>query len=152
MAISINSVNLTGRLVRDPEIRVDNKSQKTCARITLALDRGRDSSGNDLGADFPLVVFWGGIADNIEKNLKKGMLVSVTGRIRTGSYVNRDGAKIYFTEISGTNIVYLNPRDTSGSYEDAPSAAAVTGQTHMSQTQMDGIEGFSLLGEDDMPF
>lgn len=149
MALSINQVNITGRLVRDPEIRVDNKSQKTCARITVALDRGRDSNGNDLGADFPLVVFWGGIADNIEKYLKKGMLVSVTGKIRTGSYVNKDNVKVFYTEIAGSNIVYMNPKESSGEYSNAPSASAVTGEAHMSQTR---VEGFEQLNDDDIPF
>lgn len=95
----MNKVILMGRLTRDPEVRwtQQNSSQEQMciARYTLAVDR-RTKDG---GADFPQIVAFGKAAEFAEKYFKKGTKLVVTGRIQTGSYTNRDGVKVYTTEV-----------------------------------------------------
>lgn len=95
----MNKVIIMGRLTRDPEVRYSprgNSQEEICiARYTLAVDR----RGKDAGADFPSVVAFGKAAEFAEKYLRKGTKVVLTGRIQTGSYTNRDGVKVYTTDI-----------------------------------------------------
>ena len=88
-----------GRLTRDPEIRwtqAGNSQEQMCiARYTLAVDRRQ----KDAGADFIPVVAFGKAGEFTEKYFKKGTKLVVTGRIQTGSYTNKEGAKVYTTEI-----------------------------------------------------
>lgn len=153
MALSINRVLISGNLVRDPEVRYESKSQKACARVTVALNRGRSASGDELGADYPQAVFWGGLAESIEKYARKGMLVTIEGRIRTGSYVSqKTGDKVYYTEIAGDKIQFFRPREEEKAkgetYGEAPTAADVTGSdAWSSQTRMEDFEQ-----ADDIPF
>lgn len=86
-----------GRLARDPEIRKGKTSkgeEMLVARYTLAIDR----RGKDAGADFISCVVFGKGAEFAEKYLRKGTKIAVTGEIRTGSYQNKDGQKVYTTD------------------------------------------------------
>ena len=98
----MNKVILMGRLTRDPETRYTNgDKQIAISRYTLAVDRKFSRGGNNEGnnADFiPCVVFGKG-GEFAEKYLKKGTKIAVTGRIQTGSYTNKDGDKVYTTEV-----------------------------------------------------
>ena len=149
--MAINRVVISGNLTRDPEVRYTSDGM-CCARLTVALNRDRGKNGEDRGADYPQAVFWGKLAESIEKYVAKGMLVTVEGKIRTGSYKSRQtGQTVYFTEIAGDRIAYHRKRDEDAAakaeYKDAPSAADVTGSDDWSsQTQM----GFSR--DDDIPF
>lgn len=95
----MNKVILCGRLTRDPEIRWtqsgNSQDQMCIARYTLAVDRRQ----KDGGADFPTIVAFGKAAEFAEKYFKKGTKLIVTGRIQTGSYTNKDGAKVYTTDV-----------------------------------------------------
>lgn len=94
----MNKAILMGRLVRDPEIRKSKTSkgeEMLVARYTLAIDR----RGKDAGADFISCVVFGKGAEFAEKYLKKGTKIAVTGEIRTGSYQNKDGQKVYTTDV-----------------------------------------------------
>ena len=101
----MNKVILMGRLTRDPEIRYSaGDSSMAIARYTLAVDRRfarRDQgNGNDQQtADFIGCVAFGRSAEFAEKYFRQGMRVVVTGRIQTGSYTNRDGVKVYTTDV-----------------------------------------------------
>ncbi len=98
----MNRVILMGRLTRDPDIRYSTGDSGTAvARYTLAVDR-RFSRRNDEGgqtADFIGCVAFGKSAEFAEKYLHQGTKILVTGRIQTGSYVNRDGQKVYTTDV-----------------------------------------------------
>ena len=98
----MNKTILMGRLTRDPEIRYTQGDNSMCiARYTLAVDRRfaqRDESGNT-PADFIPCVAFGKSGEFVEKYLKKGMKIAVTGRIQTGSYTNKEGVKVYTTEV-----------------------------------------------------
>ena len=98
----MNRVILMGRLTRDPEVRyTQGDNPMAIARYTLAVDRRFSRGGNNDGnnADFIPCVVFGRSAEFTEKYLKKGTKIAVTGRIQTGSYTNRDGAKVYTTEV-----------------------------------------------------
>ena len=94
----MNSVVLIGRLTRDPEVRYTSQSQMAVCSFTIAIDRP-SRQGEERKADFPRITVFGKQAENCEKFLKKGRLVGIQGRIQTGSYTNKDGAKVYTTEV-----------------------------------------------------
>ncbi|MCD8075361.1 MAG: single-stranded DNA-binding protein [Lachnospiraceae bacterium] len=98
----MNKVILMGRLTRDPEVRYSaGENSSAYARYTLAVDRRfrREGNNDQQTADFiPCVVFGRG-AEFAEKYLRQGTKIVVTGRIQTGSYTNRDGQKVYTTDV-----------------------------------------------------
>ncbi len=95
----MNKVILMGRLVRDPDIRYSNGENATAvARFTLAVDR-RFKRDGEQNADFINCISFGKSAEFAEKYLRKGIKLVVTGRIQTGSYTNRDGNKVYTTDV-----------------------------------------------------
>lgn len=87
----MNVCILIGRLTKEPDVRAGQDGKKT-ARYTLAVDRGES-------ADFISCVTFDRGAEFAERYLQKGTKVAVTGRIRTGSYTNRDGQKVYTTDV-----------------------------------------------------
>lgn len=93
----MNKVILIGRLTRDPDIRQSGETE--VARYTLAVDRRRRANEGDPSADFISCVAFGKSAEFAGQYLHKGMKIAVTGRIQTGSYTNKDGQKIYTTDV-----------------------------------------------------
>lgn len=94
----MNKVILMGRLTRDPEVRyTPGKNSFAIARYTLAVDRKIRKDG-DATADFINCVVFGRSAEFAEKYFRKGLKITIEGRIQTGSYTNRDGQKVYTTE------------------------------------------------------
>ena len=95
----MNKVILTGRLTRDPEVRYGAGENSTAvARYTIAVDR-RFKRDGEQSADFISCVTFGRNAEFAEKYLRQGTKIVLTGRIQTGSYTNRDGQKVYTTDI-----------------------------------------------------
>lgn len=92
----MNKVILVGRLTRDPEVR--NSGETVVARYTVAVDR-RFKRDNEPTADFIPCVVFGRSAEFAEKYFRQGMRVSVSGRIQTGSYTNKDGMRVYTTDV-----------------------------------------------------
>ena len=96
----MNKVILMGRLTRDPEIRyTSGENQTAVARYTLAVDRRFKRQGDEQTADFINCVAFGKGAEFVEQYLHQGIKIIVTGRIQTGSYTNKDGQKVYTTDI-----------------------------------------------------
>lgn len=98
----MNKVILMGRLTRDPEVRYSQGAEPLAiARYTLAVDRRgrRDANGGDQTADFIQCVSFGRTAEFAEKYFKQGTKIAISGRIQTGSYTNKDGNKVYTTEV-----------------------------------------------------
>ena len=77
-------------------------------RFSIAIDRGKDRDGNDRGADFPNIVVFGKTAENCEKYLAKGRKVGISGHLQTGSYTNKDGVKIYTTDIIADRVDFID--------------------------------------------
>lgn len=95
----MNKVILMGRLTRDPSVRYTQGAESTCiARYTLAVDRRIKQEGQQ-AADFIGCVAFGKNGEFAEKYLKQGTKIVINGRIQTGSYTNRDGNKVYTTDI-----------------------------------------------------
>lgn len=96
----MNKVILMGRLTRDPEIRYSSGNEPTAiARYTLAVDRRYKRQGDDQTADFINCVVFGRGAEFAENYLHQGTKIVAVGRIQTGSYTNKDGHKVYTTEV-----------------------------------------------------
>lgn len=95
----MNKVVLVGRLTRDPEVRYSQGEKATAiCRYTLAVDR-RYKRENEQNADFIPCLVFGKSAEFAEKYFRQGLRISVSGRIQTGSYTNKDGVKVYTTEV-----------------------------------------------------
>lgn len=95
----MNKVILMGRLTRDPDVRyTQGEEPMAIARFTLAVDR-RGKRDGEASADFPSCVCFRRTAEFIEKYAHQGTKLVVVGRIQTGSYTNRDGQKVYTTDV-----------------------------------------------------
>lgn len=110
----MNNVVLTGRLTRDPELRY-SQSGMAVARYTLAVDRYRDE-----GADFVNCKAFGKVAEFAEKHLTKGKKICIAGHIETGSYTNKNGEKVYTTEVVVEQHEFLEPRKQEKPIEMPP--------------------------------
>lgn len=96
----MNKVILMGRLTRDPEVRYSQgETPLAIARYSLAVDRRGRNSQDGQTADFINCVAFGRQGEFAEKYLHKGIKITISGRIQTGSYTNREGVKVYTTEV-----------------------------------------------------
>lgn len=112
----MNNVALIGRLTKDPDVRA-SQTGETVTKYTLAVDR----PGKDKGADFISCVTFGKTAEFASKYLKKGTKVGVEGRIQTGNYTNKDGQKVYTTDVvvTGHTFCESSGKDRDG-FVDVP--------------------------------
>lgn len=111
----MNKAILMGRLTRDPEVRYTQGEEALCiARFTLAVDRNQKRQEGDQNADFINCVSFGKRAQWCEKWLRKGIKVTLSGRIQTGSYTNREGVKVYKTEIVVEEIEFAESKAAAG--------------------------------------
>ena len=117
----MNSVQLIGRLTRDPEVRYTDGGV-SIARFSLAVER-RFKQENGADADFINVVSFGKTAEFIEKYFRKGMKVALNGRIQTGSYTDKDGKKVYTTDVIAENVEFCESKGNSAN-NDAPAPAS----------------------------
>lgn len=124
----MNKVILMGRLTRDPEIRYSSGENGTAVgRYTLAVDRRYKKAG-EATADFINCVTFGRSAEFAEKYLRQGTKIIVTGRIQTGSYTNREGAKIYTTDVVVEEQEFAeSKRSQESSGQNMASPAPATG-------------------------
>ena len=119
----MNKVILMGRLTRDPEVRYSQGESSTAvARYSLAVDRRRSGNNGEQTADFINIVAFGRSAEFAEKYFRKGMKVLVTGRIQTGSYTNKDGQKVYTTDVVVDNHEFCESKGQSQAGGYAPAA------------------------------
>jgi len=157
----MNRVILMGRLTRDPEVRYSQgERQMAIARYTLAVDRRGRRQGGDNGdqqtADFiPCVVFDRG-AEFAERYFRQGMRVCVEGRIQTGSYTNREGQRVYTTEVIIDNQEFAQNKSENGeSAASAPSYSrpAASARPEPASASEDGFMNIPDNVEDEgLPF
>lgn len=138
----MNKVILMGRLTRDPEVRYASGDNLAIARYTLAVDRRFHRDG-EATADFINCVTFGRAAEFAEKYLRQGTKIVVSGRIQTGSYTNRDGHKIYTTEIVVEEQEFAEGKN-AGSGSSRPQLAP--------ETDPDGFMNIPEGIEEEMPF
>lgn len=129
---------MIGRLTRDPEVRYTQSDNPMCiARYTLAVDRKVKRDGED-NADFIPCVAFGKLGEFVEKYLKKGTKLAVTGRIQTGSYTNRDGQKVYTTEVVVEDQEFAESKQSNGQ----------SGKQSKAKTEQDAsMDGFMNIPE-----
>ena len=130
----MNKVVLIGRLTREPEVRYSG--EKAIARYALAVDRKFKREGEPT-ADFINCVTFGKNGEFAEKYLRKGMKIAVTGRIQTGSYTDKDGKKVYTTDIVVEEHEFC---ESKGIQEAVPS------------TDADGFMSIPDNIDEDLPF
>lgn len=148
----MNKVILMGRLTRDPEIRVSaGESGTTIARFTLAVNR-RFRRDGEASADFINCVSFGKTAEFIEKYISKGRQVCISGRIQTGSYTNKDGQRIYTTEVVVEEVDFADSRRDAADTADAPAdaAGAMPAPQAAAAPADTGMDGFAV--DEDIPF
>ena len=110
----MNKVILMGRLTRDPDVRYSQGDNATAiARYSLAVDR-RFSRNEENNTDFINIVAFGKAGEFAEKYFRKGTKVLVTGRIQTGSYTNKDGQKVYTTDVVAEDQEFAESKNSSG--------------------------------------
>lgn len=111
----MNKVILMGRLTRDPEVRYSQgENAMAVARYTLAVDRRFNRNNDDQTADFISCVAFGRQGEFAEKYLHKGTKIAVTGRIQTGSYTNKDGVRVYTTEVVVEDHEFAESKNSTG--------------------------------------
>ena len=133
----MNLVLISGRLTKDPEVRYTTGTQMAVAVFTLAIDRGKDKNGEDMGADFPRVKVFGKQAENCERFLGKGCRVSVQGRIQTGSY-DKDGQKVYTTDVIASRVEFIDFKDKT--------------PQNSNESETEGFAGFARVDDSEVPF
>ena len=158
----MNKVILCGRLTRDPEVRYSQGAEPMAiARYTLAVDRrrGRSNDPNEQTADFISIVAFGKAGEFAEKYLKKGTKMLITGRIQTGSYTNKDGVKVYTTEVVVEDQEFAESKNNAsngGNYDySANSAPAPASAQTNDSTPAAAGDGFMNIPdgiEEELPF
>lgn len=111
----MNKVILMGRLTRDPEVRYSQgDNSMAIARYSLAVDRRFKRDGDEQTADFINCVAFGKSGEFAEKYLHKGTKIAVVGRIQTGSFTNRDGQKVYTTDVVVEEQEFAESKNSGG--------------------------------------
>lgn len=137
----MNKVLLCGRLTRDPDVRYSQSSQPVCvARYTLAVDRRvQKRDDNSQTADFISCVAFGRAGEFAEKYLRQGMKMLITGRIQTGSYTDRDGHKVYTTDVVIEEQEFAESKNSQVSGSGKASAPDLTGSYNPAAADPDGF-------------
>ena len=172
----MNQVILIGNLVRDPEVRYTTGNNQTAVcNFSIAVN---DGYGEKQYTSYIPIVAFGKSAENCGRFLAKGRKVAVHGRIQTGSYVNRDGQKVYTTEVIANSVEFLTPKDQGQGgyggqvyqpqqiyqapqqqYQAQPTPqhtgyqqTVTQAQPQPQQEQIAFGSGFAALQDDDIPF
>ena len=142
----MNKVILMGRLTRDPEVRyTSGENALAVARFSLAVDRRFKRQGDDQTADFISCVTFGKTAEFVEKYLRQGTKITVSGRIQTGSYTNKDGQKVYTTDVVALTAEFTeSKKDGSGGNNSKPASSQ--------QTDNDGFMNIPDGIDEELPF
>ena len=147
----MNKVILMGRLTRDPEVRYSQgENAMAIARYSLAVDRRVSrNSADGQSADFINCVAFGRSGEFAEKYLRKGMKVMVEGRIQTGSYTNKDGVKVYTTDVVVENHEFAESKGSGqGDGGFAPASAPAPAPAAAGDGFMNIPDGI----EEELPF
>ena len=150
----MNKVILMGRLTKDPVVRYSQgENASAVARFTLAVDR-RFKRNTDQTADFISCVAFGKTAEFIEKYFKQGTKVVGSGRIQTGSYTNKDGQKVYTTDVVLEEVEFAESKKSADSNAPAsdPTPTAPSPASAAAPTGLDGFMNIPDNLEDELPF
>ena len=138
----MNNVNLIGRLTRDPEVRYTTNNNTLVCSFSLAVNRAYKQEGQP-EADFINIVAWAKTGEFCSKYFAKGQQVDITGRIQTRNYDDKDGKKVYVTEIIAEHAYFADSkRDNANSFE--------TGFNPVPQNPNDGF--MPVVDDSQLPF
>lgn len=115
----MNKIILLGNLIKDPELKHNENGDKIYTRFVIAVQRNFRLPDGSREADFIQVVVWGKKAEVICKYLRKGSLITLSGRLRTGSYEDRDGNKKYIAEVIAEDFKFLNNKKRTEEDEES---------------------------------
>lgn len=147
----MNKVILMGRLTRDPEIRYAQNENSTCiANYTLAVDRKYKRQGDEQTADFIRCVAMGKGGEFAEKYLHQGTKIVVEGRIQTGSYTNKDGQRVYTTDVMVESQEFAESK--AASQQNGNSQPSAPSRPEPAQVGDDGFMNIPNEIEEEMPF
>ena len=153
----MNKVILIGRLTRDPELRYTSSNVATCT-FSIAVDRTFTNQNGEREADFINIVVWRKQAENCKNYLTKGSQVAVEGRIQTRNYDDKDGKKVYVTEVVADNVQFLGAKGSSASSQSDDSTTPYDFSADMNQTTDVSNDPFADFGssieisDDELPF
>ena len=157
----MNKALLIGRLTRDPELRTTPTGRNVC-QFSIAVSRNFTNANGEREADFINCVVWDKQAENLVKYQKKGNQIAVEGRIQTRNYDDKDGKKVYVTEILASNISFLDSKGTGAtgntSFNNLPEPPMVDTSSNNMETvsvEKDPFEAFGdsiEISDNDLPF
>ena len=133
----MNKVIIIGRFTRDPEIKYTTGENATAtARFSLAVNRRFKNKEGDYDADFINCVAFGKTAEFIEKYFTKGMAIGITGRIQTGSYTNKEGQKVYTTDVVVEETEFVESKNKNTAENTVTSNFNVTNSEESSDDEL----------------
>ncbi|HCU8275451.1 TPA: single-stranded DNA-binding protein [Staphylococcus aureus] len=155
----LNRTILVGRLTRDPELRT-TQSGLNVASFTLAVNRTFTNAQGEREADFINVIVFKKQAENVNKYLSKGSLAGVDGRLQTRNYENKEGQRVYVTEVVADSIQFLEPKNINNNQQDLyqQQAQQTRGQSQnpynkpVKDNPFANANGSIDISDDDLPF
>lgn len=152
----MNKAILIGRLTKDPELRTTPTGRNVC-QFSVAVNRTFTNANGEREADFINCVVWDKQAENLVKYQKKGNQIAVEGRIQTRNYDDKDGKKVYVTEILASNISFLDAKGTSSesNFNNLPEPPKEFNEMETVSIEKDPFEAFGdsiEISDNDLPF
>ena len=161
----MNKALLIGRLTRDPELRSTSTGRNVC-QFSIAVNRNFTNANGEREADFINCVVWDKQAENLVKYQKRGNQIAVDGRIQTRNYEDKDGKRVYVTEILANSISFLDSKGTNAGSNDfnslpePPREDSVSSSSNMNNMETvsvdkDPFEAFGdsiEISDNDLPF
>ena len=146
----MNKAILIGRLTKDPELRTTPTGRNVC-QFSVAVSRNFTNANGEREADFINCVVWDKQAENLVKYQKKGNQIAVEGRIQTRNYDDKDGKKVYVTEILASNISFLDSKGTGAtgntSFNNLPEPPMVDTSSNNMETVSVEKDPFEAFGD-----
>jgi len=144
----MNKVILMGRLTRDPEVRYTTTNNTLVCTFSIAVNRRFARQGAEQTADFFNIVAWDKTGEFCSKYFKKGQQVGVIGRLQTRNYDDKDGKKVYVTEVVAEETYFADSRRDG---EGAPAGGSFQG-VDAPFNSSEGASDFTPVTDDDLPF
>lgn len=153
----INRTVLVGRLTRDPELRV-SQNNVSVTTFNLAVNRPFTSKDGEQQADFINCVTFRKQAENVNQYVRKGSLVGIDGRIQTRNYENKEGQRVYVTEVVCDSVQFLEPKAQNQGVQQQNTQMGTNAHQRQNNTSQGGYEpnpynnGTADIQESDLPF
>ena len=153
----MNKAILIGRLTRDPELRTTSTGRNVC-QFSIAVNRTFTNANGEREADFINCVVWDKQAENLVKYQKKGNQIAVDGRIQTRNYDDKDGKKVYVTEVLVNNVNFLDAKSSGNSgndFNNLPEPPMEEVNVETVSVEKDPFEAFGdsvEISDNDLPF